>query len=118
MQDDLERILIDEETIRRRLDELATQIAHDYRDRELTVIAILNGSVILMADLLRRLPMPLKLDCLSVASYHGGAKTTGELVFCQLLMPDIAGRHVFLLDDILHSRGTLAAICEKIGGLG
>ena len=114
MEADLERILIDEATIHRRLDELATQIANDYRDKELTVIAILNGSVILMADLLRRLPMPLKLDCLSVASYHGGSKTTGELVFRQLWMPDIAGRHVLLLDDILDSGVTLASIREKI----
>lgn len=114
MEADLERILFDEATIHRRLDELAAQIANDYRDKELTVIAILNGSVILMADLLRRLPMPLKLDCLSVASYHGGTKTTGELVFRQLWMPDIAGRHVLLLDDILDSGVTLATIREKI----
>jgi hypoxanthine phosphoribosyltransferase len=114
MEADLERILFDEATIHRRLDELAAQISNDYRDRELTVIAILNGSVILMADLLRRLPMPLKLDCLSVASYHGGTKTTGELVFRQLWMPDIAGRHVLLLDDILDSGVTLATIREKI----
>jgi len=118
MEADLERILFDEATIHRRLDELATQIANDYRDRELTVIAILNGSVILMADLLRRLPMPLKLDCLSVASYHGGTKTTGELVFRQLWMPDIAGRHVLLLDDILDSGVTLATIREKIESIG
>jgi hypoxanthine phosphoribosyltransferase len=114
MEADLERILFDEAKIHRRLDELAAQISNDYRDRELTVIAILNGSVILMADLLRRLPMPLKLDCLSVASYHGGSKTTGELVFRQLWMPDIAGRHVLLLDDILDSGVTLASIREKI----
>jgi hypoxanthine phosphoribosyltransferase len=117
MEADLERILFDEATIHRRLDDLATQIANDYRDRELTVIAILNGSVILMADLLRRLPMPLKLDCLSVASYHGGSKTTGELVFRQLWMPDIAGRHVLLLDDILDSGVTLATIREKIASI-
>src|SRR5881396_4051554 len=96
MQGDLDRILFDEPTIHRRLDELAAKISEDYRDRELTVIAILNGSVILMADLLRRIPLPLKLDCLSVASYHGGTRTTGELVFRQLWMPDIAGRHVLL----------------------
>src|SRR5437016_8376678 len=114
MQDDLERILIDEETIRRRLDELATQIAHDYRDRELTVIAILNGSVILMADLLRRIPLPLKLDCLSVASYHGGTKAPGELVFRQVALPDVTNRHVLILDDILDSGVTLAAIQEKL----
>src|SRR5438045_9765345 len=71
-----------------------------------------------MAYLLLRLPMPLKLDCLSVASYHGGTKTTGELVFRQLWMPDIAGRHVLLLDDILDSGVTLATIREKIEGIG
>src|SRR5438045_9316499 len=118
MEADLERILFDEATIHHRLDELAAQIANDYRGRELTVIAILNGSVILMADLLRRLPMPLKLDCLSVASYHGVTKTTGERVFRQLWMPDIAGRHGLLLDDILDSGVTLATIREKIEGIG
>ncbi|HEX8679786.1 MAG TPA: phosphoribosyltransferase family protein, partial [Chthoniobacterales bacterium] len=79
MQDDLDRVLLSEQTILARLDELAAQIVRDYRDRELTVIAVLNGSLIFMADLLRRIPLPLKLDCLSVASYHGGTKTTGEV---------------------------------------
>jgi len=118
MQEDLERVLFDEATIHRRLDELAAKISEDYRDRELTVIAILNGSVILMADLLRRIPLPLKLDCLSVASYHGGTRTTGELIFRQVLLPDIAGRHILLLDDILDSGVTLATIREKIESLG
>src|SRR3954465_7011300 len=114
MQADLERVLFDEATIHRRLDELAARIAADYGDRELTVVAILNGSVILMADLLRRIPLPLKLDCLSVASYHGGTKTTGELLFRQVSLPDIAGRHVLILDDILDSGVTLATIREKL----
>src|SRR5207244_13270540 len=60
MQDDLERVLFDQVTIVRRLDEIAAQISTDYRDRELTVIAILNGSLIFMADLLRRIPLPLR----------------------------------------------------------
>jgi hypoxanthine phosphoribosyltransferase len=118
MQADLERILFDEATIHRRLDELAARISEDYRDRELTVIAILNGSVILMADLLRRIPLPLKLDCLSVASYHGGTKTMGELVFRQVSLPDVAGRHVLILDDILDSGVTLATIREKLEEAG
>jgi hypoxanthine phosphoribosyltransferase len=58
MQEDLDRILFDEATILRRLDELAAQITEDYRERELTVIAVLNGSLIFMADLLRRIPLP------------------------------------------------------------
>ena len=118
MQADLDRILFDEATIHRRLDELAARISHDYRDRELTVIAILNGSVILMADLLRRIPLPLKLDCLSVASYHGGIKPSGELVFRQVSLPDVAGRHVLILDDILDSGVTLATIREKLETAG
>ena len=117
MRDDLERILFDETTIHRRLDELATQISHDYQDRELTVVAILNGSLILMADLLRRIPLPLKLDCLSVASYHG-TKSVGELVFRQVSLPDVAGRHVLILDDILDSGSTLATIREKLETAG
>jgi hypoxanthine phosphoribosyltransferase len=118
MQADLDRILFDEATIHRRLDELAARISHDYRDRELTVIAILNGSVILMADLLRRIPLPLKLDCLSVASYHGGIKATSDLVFRQVSLPDVAGRHVLILDDILDSGVTLATIREKLETAG
>jgi hypoxanthine phosphoribosyltransferase len=118
MQADLERILFDEATIHRRLDELAARISHDYRDRELTVIAILNGSVILAADLLRRIPLPLKLDCLSVASYHGGVKPSGDLVFRQVSPPDVAGRHVLILDDILDSGVTLASIREKLETAG
>jgi hypoxanthine phosphoribosyltransferase len=114
MQADLERVLFDEPTILRRLDEIATQISEDYRGRELTVIAILNGSLMFMADLLRRIPLPLKLDCLSVASYHGKAQTSGEVIFKQIALPDVMDRHVLLLDDILDSGGTLSAIREKL----
>src|SRR5436853_4380011 len=114
MQEDLERILFHETTILRRLDEMAATISQDYRHRDLTVIAVLNGSLIFMADLLRRIPLPLKLDCLSVASYHGGTRTTGDVVFKQIALPDVAGRHILILDDILDSGVTLAAIVEKL----
>jgi hypoxanthine phosphoribosyltransferase len=118
MQADLERILFDEATIHRRLDELAARITHDYRDRELTVIAVLNGSIILLADLLRRIPLPLRLDCLSVASYQGGVKPSGEPIFRQGSLPDLAGRHVLILDDILDSGATLGSIREKLDTSG
>ena len=114
MQDDLERILFHETTILRRLDEMAADITRDYKSRDLTVIAVLNGSLIFMADLLRRIPLPLKLDCLSVASYHGKTQTSGEVIFKQVALPDIVDRHVLLLDDILDSGHTLAAIREKL----
>jgi hypoxanthine phosphoribosyltransferase len=114
MQHDLERILFYESAILRRLDELAAQISTDYRDRELTVIAVLSGSLMFMADLLRRIPLPLKLDFISVASYHGRAETSGEVSFKQLALPDVKDRDLLILDDILDSGHTLAAIQEKL----
>jgi hypoxanthine phosphoribosyltransferase len=114
MQGDLERVLFDEPAINRRLDELAEQISNDYRNRELTVIAVLNGSLIFMADLLRRIQLPLKLDCLSVVSYHRKAQTSGEVIFKQMALPDVMARDTLILDDILNSGRTLAAIREKL----
>jgi hypoxanthine phosphoribosyltransferase len=114
MQADLDRVLFDEPAIHRRLDQIAAQISKDYRGRELTVIAVLNGSLIFIADLLRRIPLPLKLDCLSVASYHGKAQTSQEVIFKQVGLPDVADRNILLLDDILDSGHTLAVIREKL----
>jgi hypoxanthine phosphoribosyltransferase len=111
---DLERVLFDEPAIHRRLDDIAEQISNDYRERELTVIAVLHGSLMFVADLLRRIPLPLKLDCVSVASYHGKAQSSSEVVFKEVTVPDVAGRDVLILDDILDSGRTLAAIREKL----
>jgi hypoxanthine phosphoribosyltransferase len=114
MRGDLEKVLFDEPAIHRRLDDMAAQISNDYRDRELTVIAVLHGSLMFVADLLRRIPLPLKLDCLSVASYHGKAQSSGKVVFKQITLPDIEGRDILVLDDILDSGFTLAALRETL----
>ena len=114
MRDDIERILFHEQTILSRLDELAREITDVYHGEELTVIAVLNGSVIFAADLLRRIPLPLKLDCLGVASYHGGTESSGVVTFDPLPLPDIDGRHVLVIDDILDSGRTLHAICARL----
>jgi len=114
MLEDVERILFHEQTILSRLDELAREITEVYRGQELTVIAVLNGSLIFAADLLRRIPLPLKLDCLGVASYHGGTESSGVVTFKQITTPDIDGRHVLLIDDILDSGRTLHAIRARL----
>jgi hypoxanthine phosphoribosyltransferase len=114
MLDDVDRILFHEQTILSRLDDLARQITADYEGKELTVVAVLNGSLMFMADLLRRIPLPLKLDCLSVSSYHGGTESSGKVSFDQTSLPDIEGRHVLILDDILDSGRTLHAIGQRL----
>ena len=114
VQSDIERVLFEASAIHKRLDEMAAQITADYSNRELTVIAILTGSLMFMSDLLRRIPLRLKLDCLSVASYHGKTQTSGEVIFKQLVESDIAGRHVLILDDILDTGHTLDAVRKKL----
>src|SRR5205823_11017133 len=114
MRRDLERVLFDEPAIHRRLHDIAAQISNDYSKRELTVIAVLHGSLMFVADLLRRIPLPLKLECLSVASYHGNPQTSGEVIFKQITLPNVAGRDILILDDILDSGHTLAAVREML----
>jgi hypoxanthine phosphoribosyltransferase len=114
MQSDIERVLFDGPAINKRLDEMAARITADYPERELMVIAILTGSLMFMSDLLRRIPLSLKLDCLSVVSYHGQAQTSGEVIFKHLAVPDVAGRDVLIVDDILDSGQTLAAVRKKL----
>lgn len=117
MLEDIRKILFHESTILSRLDELAHEITVDYQGKDLTVIAILNGSFIFMADLLRRVPLPLQVDCLSVSSYHG-TKTSGTVNFRQSQLADFRDRHVLILDDILDSGHTLHAIRESLSSGG
>ena len=117
MLEDLSCILYHESTVLVRLDELAQQITADYRQRELAVVAVLNGSFMFMGDLLRRIPLALRVDCLSVNSYIGD-RSSGVVTFDQLTMPAIAGRDVLILDDILDSGHTLHAVRARLLGEG
>ncbi len=114
MLDDIERTLFHEQTILSRLDELGSQITRDYGGRDLTVIAVLNGSILFVADLMRRIQLPLRLECISVSSYHGGTESSGTVTFDQNSLPDVAGRHVLVLDDILDTGRTLHAISRRL----
>ena len=108
------RVLIDERAIADRIAILALEITEFFRGKPLTVVAVLNGSLLFAADLLRRVPLPLKLDCLSVASYHGATESSGMVAFSQPVLPEVRGRHVLLLDDILDTGRTLHAVRERL----
>jgi hypoxanthine phosphoribosyltransferase len=114
MQQDLEEVLLSEEQIQHRLDELAAEIQRDYANRDLTLVAILTGSVMFIADLLRRLPMQLRLDYIGVSSYRGKTRSSGELVVTKALKLDVRDRDVLVVDDILDTGLTLIKIREMI----
>jgi hypoxanthine phosphoribosyltransferase len=110
---EIRSVLISEERIARRVNSLARQIQKDFAGRDLVIVAILTGTVMFLADLLRRLSLPLHLDFIGVSSY-GSGDTPGELVFTKELRLDVRGRDVLLIDDILDTGGTLSRVLPKL----
>jgi hypoxanthine phosphoribosyltransferase len=111
-------ILIPADRIQRRVSELAHQIASDYRDRPVTIIGVLTGSLMFLADLVRHLDLPLRIGFIQASSYRGAATTAGQLHIQPELLPDVHGRHILLLDDILDTGQTLAHLTDHLRGLG
>lgn len=110
----LERVLYEQSAIRARVSEMGKSITSDYAGGSLSVITVLHGGILFMADLVREINLPLHLDSISVASYHGGTESSGTVTFQQTTMPDVEGRDVLILDDILDTGRTLAAIRKKL----
>ena len=113
---EVERVLIDEERLARRVKSLAREIERDFRGRELVVVSLLNGTVLFLADLIRHLNLPLRLDFIGVSSYGVGTES-GDLVFTKELRLDVRGRNVLLLDDILDTGNTLSRVKSKLWAL-
>lgn len=113
LYDHLDRVLIDAETLRARIAEMGTAITTDFKGLPLTVVTILQGGAVFMADLIREIHLPMKLESISVASYHGGTESSGTVTFHQNRLPDLNGRHVLVMDDILDSGRTLDAILRR-----
>lgn len=118
MEADIERVLIDEEVIDKRLDAMAKEIRHDFPGEVLVVIVLLKGAMVFASDLLRRLPRMLEIECLNVASYHGGTESSGKVDFLDRKLPDVSGREVLVLDDILDTGRTLRAVVDKLKSEG
>lgn len=116
-RDDVSEVLVTEVEIRRRLGELAREIRRDYLGKDLTVVALLTGTVVFLADLVRRLAVPLRLDFMGVSSYRSETKPR-ELVYTKELALDVRDRDVLLVDDILDTGRTLGAVCVKLGRRG
>jgi hypoxanthine phosphoribosyltransferase len=113
---EVERILITEEQIARRVKTLTREIERDFRGRETVVVSLLSGTVMFLADLMRHLNLPLRLDFMGVSSYGAGTES-GELVFTKELRLDVRGRDVLLVDDILDTGKTMSRVLPKLRAL-
>lgn len=112
-RNEIERVLISEAQIARRVQSLAREIQRDFRDREMVVVSLLNGTIMFLADLLRHLSLPLRLDFMGVSSYRSGIESR-ELIFTKELRLDVRGRDVLLLDDILDTGKTMRHVLERL----
>ena len=111
------KVLISTEQIQQRVAELARQIARDYAGRPVTLLGVLNGSLMFLADLVRQLDLRSRIGFIQASSYRGATTRPGELEVNAGLVPDIRGRHVLLLDDILDSGRTLVRLGGHVRGL-
>ena len=93
---------------------MADAISACYADRQLTIVGVLTGSVVLMADLIRAIDLPMRVGVLQASSYRGATTTRGQLVINSELMLDISGRDVLLVDDIFDTGHTLVRTLEKM----
>jgi hypoxanthine phosphoribosyltransferase len=112
------KVLIAVDELQKRVGELGEQIGRDYHGRSLTIVGVLTGSLIFLADLVRKLDLPLRIGLIQASSYRGPTTHGGALHIGPELMPDVRGRHVLLLDDILDTGKTLSHLVQHIHGLG
>ena len=113
---EVDRVLITEDQIARRIRAMSRDISHDYTGREMVIVSLLNGTVMFLADLIRNLSLPLRLDFIGVSSYGAGTES-GELVFTKELRLSVRGRDVLLVDDILDTGKTLYRVLAKLRAL-
>ena len=118
MGDDLERVLLTEEQIQSRLDELAAQIDGDYAGRDVLLVGVLKGAVMVMADLARRLHTPVQMDWMAVSSYGAGTTSSGGVRILKDLDADLTDRHVLIVEDIIDSGLTLSWLLANLRSRG
>ncbi|SFR71859.1 hypoxanthine phosphoribosyltransferase [Microbacterium azadirachtae] len=116
--DDLTDILVTEEEIIAKLDELAARVATDYAGKDLLLVGVLKGAVMVMADFARALPVSVPMDWMAVSSYGASTKSSGVVQIRKDLDTDLHGKHVLIVEDVIDSGLTLSWLLENFASRG
>jgi len=106
-------LIVSKEAIATKIEETARQINRDYREKRLTILMVMKGSVCVTADLIRRLEIPFELDYVKASSYNGGT-VSGNLAISDWNRLDLEGKDVLLVDDIFDTGKTITTLCEAL----
>ncbi|MCW2163345.1 hypoxanthine phosphoribosyltransferase [Microbacterium hydrothermale] len=118
ISDDISEVLLTEEQIHGKLAELATQVVADYEGRDVVLVGVLKGAVMVMADFARHLPMHVSMDWMAVSSYGASTRSSGVVQIRKDLDTDITGKHVLIVEDIIDSGLTLSWLLENFASRG
>jgi hypoxanthine phosphoribosyltransferase len=118
LEDDVESVLVTEKEIAAKVEELAAAINVDYAGRELLLVGVLKGAVMIMADLARALTVPVTMDYMAVSSYGSGSSSSGVVRILKDLDRDISGRHVLVVEDVIDSGLTLSWLLRYLRSRG
>lgn len=111
-ENELKSVLLSEEEIKAIVKRLGSEITADYKDKNLLVVSVLKGSVMIMADLLREIKLPCRIDFMSVSSYGAGTVSSGNVKIIKDLDINLAGYDILIVEDILDSGATLSSLKE------
>ncbi|MGI6566353.1 MAG: hypoxanthine phosphoribosyltransferase [Firmicutes bacterium] len=114
MLEDIDRVLLTEDEIQQRVAELGEQLSQDYAGKDLVIVCILKGALHFMADLTRKISIPVDMDFMAISSYGASTKSSGEVRILQDLDAAIANRHVLIVEDIVDSGLTLKYLVDNL----
>ena len=114
VQSEITQVLVTEEQILAKLEEIAAQVAHDYEGKELLLVGVLKGAIMVMADFSRALPTLVPIDWMAVSSYGAGTQSSGVVQIRKDLDTDLHGKHVLIVEDIVDSGLTLSWIKSNL----
>ena len=114
MHPDIQQVVVSAEALQARITELAAQISRDYAGKKVIALCVMKGSIFFTTDLLRQLDLQVKLDFITLSSYHGGTVSSGAVKLLKDLDSDLADQHVLVLEDIVDSGRTLHYLVDHL----